>query len=1144
MNPQTPDVKKNAPLFKIWTIARYEAKVLSRSWAFRIFSVVAIGVVMFMTIGITTKIGRTPHFMHALASSVPTLVIKMLAVYQGVIAIFLASDWLKRDRIHDTTQVVYVRSMSNAQYVIGKVGGLMLVYGILNIVGLGIAVIIHAAFSLAPFALMPYIYYSLAITIPTVVFAIGATFLAMNILRSQALVFVIGLAVSMVSLIVLGQYVFNVLDFFGFHTPIVYSEIIGFGNTDEILKLRGAYFLMGTGFILLSSLFVRRLRQSKMLNILAGVSGAGILTAGILIGLFYLNGKYDDRGYRDMLTQKSQRAAPEPAASMTRCDIEVALNGDEFTAASKLTIENRTGQSLDSILLTLNPGLNISSAGFDSRECTYSRDEHLVWLHPSSPFEAGDTASVELEYGGSIDERACYLDISRKRLEENFSIWILRIPKMYAFVSSDYLLLTAETNWYPTPGVPGGPAYPQTGDFHFADYRLTVDTPRDMVPVSQGDVTVDTLNSGLRHVFESSVNLPQVSLAIGNYAEKSIVVDNVEYSLKTIVGQDYVEAHLDSVADTIPSLIRSLKDEYEIQTGLTYPYERLSLVEVPIQFHTYRRFWTAAQEVVQPEIILIPEMGMLSAGADFEMQRRFAERRQERANQAESSIETQSQYFSAFVRTELLGTARSAFGVRSEQDFDADFSILPNYVTNTTRITSTEWPVAGTALELFIQSKIAPQERSGFWFDSGLLPEEEVNMMLQKRPLVDLLDDLHEHNLIKSLLETKSEHLFTLFGAYVGQDTLHTRLEEFLDSHRYQQVEIRNLLGAISPDDSSHLTSIVENWYRGTNMPGFIISDVESFDLVEDQRTVSQVKMTIANPEDVDGVVTLNARVRQGRGGFAFRFGGGGRPEGAATPWWSQGMSGESFVRTILVPAKTEMEVGFVLSDPPARVSINTHISRNLPVVLQKDFRSSDKKSHGTPMDTIVTAEYTPRVSDYEFIVDNEDQGFAIVDEPEPNMLRKLLMSLFSGGKDDQKYSEFRFWSPPATWETTAREEFYGRFIHSGLYKRSGKGENVVAWRAVLDEADDYDVYFYNGELEMPRWWRRRSDIPEDKGSRTFLVHYEDGVDEVRFDMNVANEGWNLIGTYRFTAGMNEVHLTDETDTRMVTADAIKWLRR
>ena len=50
-----------------------------------------------------------------------------------------------------------------------------------------------------------------------------------------------------------------------------------------------------------------------------------------------------------------------------------------------------------------------------------------------------------------------------------------------------------------------------------------------------------------------------------------------------------------------------MRDNLERNYKLSYPFSRFSIVEVPVQFSTYTRAWSQAQEAVQPEMVLFPE---------------------------------------------------------------------------------------------------------------------------------------------------------------------------------------------------------------------------------------------------------------------------------------------------------------------------------------------------------------------------------------------------------------------------------------------------------------------------------------------------------------------------------------------------------
>ena len=92
---------------------------------------------------------------------------------------------------------------------------------------------------------------------------------------------------------------------------------------------------------------------------------------------------------------------------------------------------------------------------------------------------------------------------------------------------------------------------------------MTVD--RDQTAISQGSPVVDTIGSRRTFRFSEDTPLPQVSLVVGRYEQRSLEVDEVTYSLYSIPGHDLFAEYLDQVSDTLPNLIRELKTDYEAQ---------------------------------------------------------------------------------------------------------------------------------------------------------------------------------------------------------------------------------------------------------------------------------------------------------------------------------------------------------------------------------------------------------------------------------------------------------------------------------------------------------------------------------------------------------------------------------------------------
>ena len=112
-------------------IARYEVKLLKRSWLFRIFAVLALFILTIAQLSNFTplfwKYTETWNYVGA-TSLIPFFTVYLYNIAQSVIVIFLAGNFLKRDKKLDTAEVIYVRPMSNADYIIGKVWGITRVF--------------------------------------------------------------------------------------------------------------------------------------------------------------------------------------------------------------------------------------------------------------------------------------------------------------------------------------------------------------------------------------------------------------------------------------------------------------------------------------------------------------------------------------------------------------------------------------------------------------------------------------------------------------------------------------------------------------------------------------------------------------------------------------------------------------------------------------------------------------------------------------------------------------------------------------------------------------------------------------------------------------------------------------------------------
>ena len=132
-----------ASLLNIRTVAQYEAKTLRRSWFFRLFSIGAVLIFTVMNIAMFSPVGNEDWAVVSISSSLPLINLYLLNIAQSIVVIFLAADFLKRDKKVDTNEVLYTRSMSNFEYVIGKSWGILRLFLSLNLVILSICLVIN-----------------------------------------------------------------------------------------------------------------------------------------------------------------------------------------------------------------------------------------------------------------------------------------------------------------------------------------------------------------------------------------------------------------------------------------------------------------------------------------------------------------------------------------------------------------------------------------------------------------------------------------------------------------------------------------------------------------------------------------------------------------------------------------------------------------------------------------------------------------------------------------------------------------------------------------------------------------------------------------------------------------------------------------
>lgn len=1157
---------------KIWIVARFEIKTLWRSWFFRIFAGISVFFLALTNIGLLAVFGDgAPWAFRGISSSVPYFNIMFLNIVQAIIAVFLASDFLKRDKKLDTTEVIYIRSMSNGEYVLGKTFGITFIFLLLNIVILMIAFILNLVIKDVGVNYTAYLLYPLLVSLPTLIFIFGLSFLFMSLIRNQAVTFVLLLGYIGVSLFVIGEKYNYVFDYIAFYLPLVYSDFIGFGNLSEILIQRGIYLFLGLGFIFMTVLLLRRLPQSKTMTWFSILASIVFVGGGLTLATIHIINHSEKEESRQEMLSISKNYDEKALVSITNYDIDIQHKKTIIESTAKLVFQNNNNEAIEQYIFNLNPGLKVENIKIDGRDINFTRESHILIVKAPTALLPGSSGSLSITYKGSIDENACYLDIMKEDMESRYNIAgnLFNVDRRFAIINEDFVLLTPETSWYPTPGAWYSPDYPAKHIMNFANYKVKIRTRKDLTAISQGPkITGQDGN----YIFEPETKLSQISIVIGEYEEKSIKVDSISYYLYYLEGHDYFKSYLNELQDTLPILIREMKNDYERNLNLRYMFPRLSIVEVPIQFTTFRRLWTNSFETVQPEMVLLPEKCINLNIGDFKQTKTNIERGIKRSNQAMSDKEIQASIFIRFVSSVFT---RGSQDVRFRGNRDGSMSIVrpedrymiyPNYYYYVNFLKSDQWPIINIALESFMTQGAGS---SGSTFGrgmTGISEDEKANLALDGTSLNDLLKKSTEDPIIYDVIKSKGNYMFTLLQGQAGIDEFEEFIHGEVLNNKFRVLDIDNLNESVKNKFGFEFYPYLEEIYNSKQLPGFIIDDFKSYEIVVDNRTRYQMRFFLSNPEPASGSITLSFRSGGGRGGMG---GGRGGSSGTRVVQIQPGSSGN--MRNFMMGANTQdieriiyfepnqtLEIGIVLDDQPRMMIVNTLISKNIPNTITSTISNLELDRFAEPFTgEVIVEDYKGSTSPDEIIVDNEDPGFETHIEITESFLKKLLNIT---NENDEKYPGISIWRPPVEWQATTNSFFYGKYIKSAHYTKAGGGQNKVSWTANIPESGNYDVYTYI-EPRITRMGRgmgrggggdRNSNTREGStggpGQSDDQFHYkifhDDGIEDVILDVTNAEQGWNFMGTFYISPGSARVELSNESKGKIVAADAIKWTRR
>lgn len=1104
----------------ISAVAKYETKLLIRSWFFKIFSILALLVSpIFGAVLLYDEV----QISNSIRTVVPYALLLIVNVGQAIVSIFLSSEYLKRDKQLDTSEVFYTRPLSNAEYLLGKMWATLRVFFILDLIILAVALLMSMIKLGFDLDYLSFIWYFLLLCVPTLVFITGLSTTLMLIVKNQALTLVILLAYIGVTLFYIDDIYYYLFDYIGFNLPMLKSTITGFGNLSALITHRACYLLIGIGLILCSISLFRRLPNSRYSLLPWRITAFVFLLSGLYAGYRHVSRYTGDEKYRNEIIALNNLHVHDPKMEVDSCLLEVVQHDDYLTVTACMVV--KPIQKAGRFTFCLNPGFAINSVTSSGKDIEYERNENILIVDFGRQVDISENTQLSIEYSGKIDERICYLDIPKEILLENVKVLnMLNVSKRYAFQSSEYVMLTPESYWYPRPGVCYSDESPDWQQSYFTNFRTEITPNRGLTAISQGERIVNSDSCSVSYT--SKYPLQSVSLFIGDYISKSIEVDNTLYSVWELDGYDDGFSVFDTIRDTIPAIIRDVRGRYESQIGLTYPFDRFSIVEVPAHFTTYSRAWTKSQEVLQPEMALITERGYSNRIFDFKTQMKWArggnnDTRSEKEVRSSVLMGVLSFMESSNSDFKYEGGRNGTYSLNATANPYYIFPLMYNFRYN---IYSSKWPVANRLIEVFIQDN---RNMNDQWLreTNGMTNDEKALLLMQKYKFSELLSDTKRRDILDNIIGLKAQYLFSEAQQKMGVDSFKDSLYNTIKANDFSNLSFEYLLKKMGNISGTDMLSEIKDYDERMQLAEFSIGTPIVTNIVNDKEDIYQAEITIDNISDVPGYVRLELQFYNGGG---------------------ESVSGEEKPKKWLVRFEPHQAKRIVSlwNTPPNVFVVNTLISSNLPEEISANAGPTSKASVKTPEGEYVVAE-GKMYADNEIIVDNEDESLFILSKPAKTGL--LTKWIDSATKDEEfKYHSYSTWRAPYKWTAVTDGRFYGLSVRSAYVIGSGDGSQYAEWHVPIKNAGTYEVYYFVRKPEdINRGFVRRNyQEKRTEQAYNFEVKQFDVSESASLNIQRSEDGWNQLGTFRFDADTVTVKLNNKTGLNMVTADAVKFVKR
>ena len=1112
-------------LHQLNTIAAYSYKLFIRSLLFKIFLFVSSCAILFFQMYYQSSLlGRSISGMFSLDSFIPFMNFYLLVLLQTVAIIFLSVNVLSTKKGLDTVEVFYCRSESNTEYVWGICLGIIRAYFVTAIVFAIISGVIQSFFSLTHFDVLLYIFYLLLFFLPSLVFVLGFFVFLSTLLRNSVLAVLLFLFLGLGAFCMDGIR-YGIFDVLALKLPNTFSEIVGFPNMHEYVLQRMCWLFLGLGFIHLTTISFDRIpnnpkRKQKLLVIIL------LLGTGVFAGVFFSLIRYERCSERQRFASIYDKYSRVEKAAMLKQDIRYKQKGAEMNVSTSILLQNQTGRVLDSIILYLNPALEIISLKSEDRKISFGREGQVVRVNEA--LAPGDSIGLQIMYGGKINENVCYLDVVDKEImdPDMNSQRPFYFGKNYCFLSSDFTLLLPEVLWYPTTCPPVNPSSPYNVSKDYVHFTLDVSNLGNKTVISQGEKTRERG----RVLFHNLFKMPGLSLCIGDYETKSMTVDSVTYTLNLF--REHVSVldwftNIDSCF--LAGYLKNYMDDKENKLNRAYPFKQLIITESPVSFASYFRNENDRTEFVQPELVFLPEKGVGIRAKKGKLSRQrftklldkyFFDYHSDDSRIFENVFASLwkkevnfASYFYKEYAYDKYSTPNNPYCLASQ--------FLPN-----TFMASDKYPCMNVIAHIAQRGK-RMEELNDYAYTRDALS------YLASNSLNDALSDKElPASVLFKILALKSRQFTNIASAICGMpnDTIISFVGSYMDEYKFEKCDFAHFQGRFAMHFEVDLTDGLEFWFNQRGLPDLIVRDCS----VRPIRSLGQgdggyplyVQFKVYNNSDADGVISVESV----KGNAASMF--------MVSVESVSSNSDFSFNRHYYIKAGTGLDVAFVLTSA-TRLAINTNLSNNIPAeLLFGADMNADVADYTEYVHPVGREEFYGKTN--EIIVDNRDSGFKVVHSYWPK-LKDLFVE--NDGNYPKYKSEVVVAQPSKTWAEYISHDAYGEVVKSAICCEAGSGGSRLEWHTNIKRGGTYELFIYLPNFVFIQDGKASAVDQNRAIEQEYLISCENNK-EIRLEKNIADQkGWISLGKYNYSSGPHHIFLTNRGRSKQtIVGDAVKWV--